>query len=113
MTDEEVIDLLTFMASFDRRTVGRADVAAWKLAIGDLSFSDSQQAVLEHYRESREFAMPSDIRDRVKAIRMARLGATQLPDRPPSDPDEYRAWLRDERKKIADGNTGPRALESS
>ena len=37
MTTEEVIDLLTLMASYDRRTVGNADVAAWRLVVGDLA----------------------------------------------------------------------------
>lgn len=29
MTEEETVDLLAFMAAFDQRTVGMADVAAW------------------------------------------------------------------------------------
>ena len=105
--------LLAQMATYDYRDVDPVIVASWLKVVGDLPYADAEQAVRDHYSESRERMMPADVRERVKAIRMARLGATPLPDRPPSDPDEYRAWLRDERKKIADGTPGPRALESS
>ena len=116
MTTDEVIDLLTFMASFDRRTVGQADVAAWKLAVGDLPFADAQEAVLAHYRESRDWAMPVDIRDRVKAMRGERLKSVPMsdpPDEVADDPAAYQAWLLAERKRIADGPAALRALGQS
>ena len=66
MTLEEVIDLLADAAAFDRRNIGENDSVAWYAAIGDLPFADAQAAVIAHYRESREFIMPADVRSRVK-----------------------------------------------
>ena len=79
MTDDEVVDLLTLMASFDRRTVGDADVDAWLLAVGDLSFDDAKVAVAQHYRESREWMMPADVRRIVRQAREERIKALPLP----------------------------------
>jgi hypothetical protein len=115
MTSNEVIDLLTLMASYDRRTVGKADVTAWSLAVGDLSFADSQQAVVTHYRETREWIMPSDIRGRVKAIRGERLRCTPIPPPPPElrgKPAEYRRYLRETARRIADGLPAAAAIEA-
>jgi hypothetical protein len=90
----EVIDLLALAAAFDRRTVGEADVSAWMSVLGDLNYADARQALTEHYAEHREFAMPADIRGRVKIIRRDRLSAAHgdaaVPD---ADPDDIPAWL--------------------
>jgi len=115
MNASEVIDLLTLMASYDRRTVGKSDVAAWGLAVGDLPFADSRDAVVAHYRDSREWLMPSDVRDRVTDVRRERLKNAPALIPPPEvadDPAAYVAWLAAERKKIADGPAALRAVES-
>ena len=120
MTPDETVDLLTLVQSYDRRTVGEADVAAWHLAIGDQPYADAQNAVIAHYRESREWIMPADIRQRVREIRQGRLDITPVPPAPPevaANPDAYRKWRGDWRKKIADGDFvrpavgGTRAVE--
>jgi len=115
MTLEETIDLLTVAAAFDRRTVGEGDAVAWHAALGDLDFADSRAAVVGHYRDRRDWIMPSDIRARVKAIRVARLDAGEKFLDPPSglDGPAYKDWLIRNRKRIADGHDGPRALEAS
>jgi hypothetical protein len=113
LTPEQTVDLLTLVQSFDRRTVGKTDVAAWHLAVGDLSFGDSQDAVIGHYQDSRDWIMPADVRRRVKAARAERLSLTPLPDPPAAvanDPDAYQAWLGTERKRIADGPNETRAI---
>lgn len=66
MTPDQTVDLLTACAAFDRRTVGKSDVVAWHAIVGDLPFDLAQEAVFAHYRESREFIMPADVRTRVK-----------------------------------------------
>ena len=112
MNANEVIDLLTLMASYDRRTVGKSDVAAWGLAVGDLPFADSRDAVITHYRESREWIMPADVRDLVNEVRRERLKNAPALDPPhevADDPAKYVEWLAAERKKIADG---PQALKA-
>jgi hypothetical protein len=106
VTPEETIDLLTVAAAFDRRTTGEADVTAWHAAIGDLEFSDSRDAIVAHYRDSGEWIMPADVRNRVKATRRDRLereivGApsAELAD----EPGQYREAIRGRVREIADG----------
>ena len=66
MTPDQTVDLLTACAAFDRRTVGKSDVVAWHAIVGDLPFDLAQEAVFAHYRDSREFIMPADVRTWVK-----------------------------------------------
>lgn len=79
MTDDEVVDLLTLAASFDRRKVGDADADAWFMAVGDLPFEDAKVAVVKHYRDSGDWLMPVHVRRLVKQIREERINATALP----------------------------------
>lgn len=105
MTLEEVIDLLTLAAAFDRRNIGETDSVAWHAALGDMAFADAQAAVICHYQDSREFVMPADVRARVKAVRRDRLAREVIPA-PGVDPDSplpYRAALAGMLRRIADG----------
>jgi len=110
MTTDEMIDLLTLAAGYDRRTVGEADVTAWQLAVGDLPFGDAKLAVVAHYRETTDWLMPAHVRTRVREVRAARLQESPLTGRPPADPAEYAAWLGAERRRIADGVPAPKAI---
>lgn len=65
MTRNEVTAILARCASYDRRTVGQADVTAWLLVLGDLTHAECDAAVIDYYKENREWIMPSDIRGRV------------------------------------------------
>jgi hypothetical protein len=113
MSPEEVVDLLTLVASYDRRTVGEADVDAWLMATGDLPFDDAKVAVVKHYRESREWLMPVDVRRHVRAIREARIAAKPIPA---PDPDlaaneaQYRKALMRIRTQIGNGTVWPKAI---
>jgi len=105
VTLEEVIDLLTLAAAFDRRNIGETDSIAWHAALGDMAFADAQAAVIGHYQDSREFVMPADVRTRVKAVRRDRLAREVVPA-PGADPDfpqPYRAALAGMLKRVADG----------
>jgi hypothetical protein len=116
VTTDEVIDLLTLIASCDRRTVGKADVAAWTLTVGDLRFADAQEAVVSHYASSREWIMPADIRRRVKAIRSDRISRAVIPAPPAGladDPGAYRAAMAALERRAGDGEfpeAGPGTL---
>lgn len=104
MTPEEIIDLLTLAAAVDGREVGQADVAAWHMIIGDLDFADARQALVEHYQDSRFKVMPADIRQRVKAVRRARLDRALLAAPPPElvgQPGKYKAELHRQIAAIA------------
>lgn len=110
MNSDEVIDLLTTAAAFDRRTVGEADVIAWQSAVGDLDFPDARDAVVQHYRNTRDWIMPSDVRRLVKAIRDARLTLAPVPA-PPAEladrPRDYRTALKAALAKMARGWPAP------
>ena len=50
MTKEEIIDLLTLARVYDARvTVGKAETAAWFLAVNHVPAAIGHQAVVEHY----------------------------------------------------------------
>lgn len=113
---DQTVDLLTVAAAFDQRTIGEGDAIAWHAAIGDLAFEDSRQAVISYYRESRERIMPADVRQRVKAVRQARLdaaGPTEIPQELADRPIEAREWLQRTRDAIADGQEPPLAIRGA
>src|SRR4249919_17397 len=50
MTKEDIIDLLTLARVYDARvTVGKAETAAWFLAVNRIPAAIGHQAVVEHY----------------------------------------------------------------
>lgn len=50
MTKEDIIDLLTLARVYDARiTVGKAETAAWFLAVNRIPVAIGHQAVVEHY----------------------------------------------------------------
>jgi hypothetical protein len=107
--------LLALCAAFDQRTLGEADVEAWHAAIGDLAYEDSRQAVIAHYRESRERIMPADVRQRVTAIRKARLdaaGPVEIPEELADRPNEAVAWKQRVLEAIASGRKPHLAIRS-
>lgn len=66
MTRGDVARLLAYMAAFDKRTLGDADVLAWHDAIGDLDFEPARLAVRDWYRENEGWVMPAHIRTAVR-----------------------------------------------
>jgi hypothetical protein len=55
MTKEEIIDLLTLARVYDARvTVGKAETAAWFLAVNRIPVAIGHQAVVEHYTAAIE-----------------------------------------------------------
>lgn len=116
MSAKEAGRLLGLMAMYDNRTVAAPDVAAWLKVIGDLRYTDCETAVYAHYRESRERIMPADVRERVAAIRQARLdaaGPAEIPPELADRPIEAREWLQATRDAIADGQEPPLAIRNA
>ena len=113
MTSDEVWDLLELISSIDRRKVGLTDRKVWEGLVGDLSAADAQAAVVAHYRESREWIMPADVRTRARALRRDRL-ARELPPAIPHEltdkPGRYKAFLDAGVARIANGFSIPRAI---
>jgi hypothetical protein len=94
MTPQETGQVLALCAAYDSRTVGRADILAWHDVIGDVAYADAMQAVKDHHRDHRERITVADIRDRVRAMRLARLENVQdidlVRDVDPDDPNWHR-----------------------
>jgi hypothetical protein len=108
MTRDETIDLLTLAAAYDRRKPGNADIDAWHLAVGDLSFEDSKLAVAGHYRDCADWLMPAHVRVRVKAIRAERIAHSLIPAPDPDlDPAAHKAALAGSVRMAADGLLPP------
>lgn len=99
MTPDEALEALACAAAYDRRTVGRMDALAWGKALDDVTLRDATDAIHLHYRDGREFLMPSDIRALVRVVRRQRvesvLGyATPTPPPPRELDDDPSAGVR-------------------
>lgn len=113
MTRDEIIDLLTIAAAYDRRTVGEADITAFHLALGNLPFEDAQQAVVAHYTNSPEWLMPAHIRALVRQARERRITRRPIPEpRPELTDDEaaYRTELGTTIRRMGDGHASGKEL---
>ena len=107
MRESEAAELLIKCAAFDQRTIGEADALAWAEVLDDLRLPDALAAVSAHYVASRDRITVFDVRAGVKGIREARLAEAPEPIPPHElvdDPDAYRAWMRQARSRIADGD---------
>lgn len=105
MKPTEAAALLTIAAAFDNRKPDADAAKAWALALADYRFEDAREAVVAHYREGTDWIMPSHVVTRVKRIRAKRLAEYGEPDVPSGlEEAEYRAYLRDARRAIADGD---------
>lgn len=71
MTTDEVVDLLTAAAAYDRRTVGRGDVLAWTEVAhrARWTFAEALSAMHQHFATSTEYLMPGHITTLIKAER--------------------------------------------
>ncbi|MCY4726727.1 hypothetical protein NYO98_10595 [Nocardioides sp. STR2] len=113
MNAAEAAAALGIASSFDRRTVGEADAQAWGAALADIRLADARDAIVAHYRETREWIMPADIIRRVRVIRRERLvGVT--PPTPPAvladQPRREQRWQQAARTALADGATEDQAI---
>lgn len=108
MKPTEAAALLTIAAAFDNRKPDPDAAKAWAMALDGLRFEDCREAIVTHYRTSREWMMPADVVSGVKRMRRERLQAFgALPDPPadldPADPAAYQRWMRETTTAIADG----------
>lgn len=113
MTADEIIDLLTLAAGYDRRTVGESDVEAWGAMAAKCgwTFPIARRAIVEHFEHSDRPIMPANINTIIDSVRR-RIRAQFSEDvNPPrrlrDDPVAEIAW----RRKFAEEYT-QRALDS-
>jgi hypothetical protein len=109
MNAAEVGKLLGLMALADNRkapeddNARRALIAFWLKMVGDLTYPDCAQAVETHYRESRDWIMPSDVRRRVGGMHAERLRLNPPPPVPAELTDDqaaYREALLNGRRRV-------------
>jgi hypothetical protein len=106
---DDVVDVLTAAAAFDRRKVGQSDVTAWQVALaasGVTSKADAIRAVSEHYAATADYLIPAHVADRVRAMRLARVENLEdvdlVRDVDPDDPHWTRI-LQARRRAVLDG----------
>lgn len=101
MSQDEVIDLLSIITAYDKRSTGQGEIHAWADAAqrGRWTFADAAEAVKAHYAESTQWLMPGHVSDRIKAQRRDPPPPHALPHGTPSSEQQYKdrcvAWTRD------------------
>jgi hypothetical protein len=106
MKTTEAAALLTICAAYDNRKPDADQAKAWAMALDGLRFEDCREAIVQHYRASREWIMPADVFAAVKKVRTGRLEDVALTPPEGMDPDDtaaYTRWLAEHRRAIADG----------
>lgn len=106
MNRAECAQLLTIVASYDRRTLGEADVISWQGAIGDLTFEECRTAVVKHYAEQTDWLMPAHVRRLALSARQD-AAMRSLPsgrDDLVPQPDWFRATVEEHKRRTHELN---------
>ena len=104
MKPTEAAALLTVAAAFDNRKPDPDAAKAWSLALDGYRFEDCRDVIVQHYRTTGDWLMPHHVLTAVKRMRAKRLHEAVEPPPPPDlTPLETLAWLKDIRRRIADG----------
>lgn len=110
MNRAQVAELLAYVAAFDRRTIGDADVLAWHEVLGDLDPDDAHTTARAWYTANHGMIAPADIRAGVRSIRVERIQRAQVnpPDGlDPDNPAAYQRWMLAALRATADGRSVP------
>lgn len=100
MERDEVIDLLTVIAGYDRRKAGEVDVTTWGDAVSRHPWIDYRvavEAVKRHFASSTEYLMPAHVINQARNIRYdierakAKRRALEPPAPKPINPHSFRA----------------------
>jgi len=102
MNNRETGQVLATIQAYTNRTVDAATIRAWHALLHPYRVEDALQAVREHYRDSKEWLMPSDIIGRVRMIRAERLARF---------PQHLRLSARDEAAAVEAGTYRERMAE--
>lgn len=126
VTAPEAAALLAIASSFDNRAQNSAATRAWAEALADVDFGDAQTAIVNHYATSREWIMPADVLNGVRAIEAERVH--EAPNvyelEPPTWVTElegeafdaaYLAWIKEQGRRARAGlplDAGPTPVPS-
>jgi hypothetical protein len=109
MKPTEAAALLTIAAAYDNRKPDADQAKAWAMALDGMRFEDCRTVIVEHYRRTRDWLMPSDVVAGVKSIRDRRIrefGPLPAPDGE-LESGEYARQIRETIRRIADGELAP------
>lgn len=111
MKPTEAAALLTIAAAYDNRKPDADQAKAWAMALDGLNFADCRTVIVAHYRQARDWLMPSDVVGGVKRLRAKRIDDYgPMPAPKDIDPDDKAAWRRyvlETQTAIADGTLTP------
>lgn len=99
----EAANILGLAATYDRRTIGDAEIVAWQAALSDVEFTDAQAAIVAHYRDSTDWLMPAHVRRGAERIdRERRRGERERAEAQQAiEAAEARAFTADEVNRAA------------
>lgn len=106
MNQQEAAALLAVAAAFDNRKPDADAALAWSLALADFDFISARDAVVAHYRESRDWIMPSDIVARIRTIvanRLRLFGTLTPPAEIQGEVDDEQRWRHWAREEVISG----------
>ena len=111
MNRNDIIDLLSVAAAYDRRTIGEADILAWSEAARRATWDARKavDAIHEHYAQTSKWIMPGHITEqiRIRSRQPAPAGEVlQLNPAPPATA-ERRAEVMAAVRMLADRKTMP------
>ena len=106
MNRNEIIDLLSVAAAYDRRTIGEADILAWSESARRAGWVTAKavDAIHEHYAQTSKWIMPGHVTERIRLASRQPAPADEvlaLNAAPPASA-ERRAELMAQIRKLAD-----------
>jgi hypothetical protein len=125
VTAPEAAALLAYAAGYDNRQPDQFAASSWAEALEDIDFTDARQVIKKHYQSTRDWIMPSDVINGVRAMERARIDLAPNLDEvePPlhiqameDGPDftaAYLAWRKEQARRVRRGlplEVGPPAI---
>lgn len=108
MNRAEVAQLLAMASTYDKRTVGDADVIGWHAILEPVSFEDARLALLAHFGRSTDWMMPAHIVrgvERLHAVRLEAAGDALRDGTDDLEGSEFLRRLRANRERIVGGGS--------
>ncbi len=102
MTPADASKVLTLIAVYDNRSFEKVTCHAWADALDGLDLADCLDAVKAHFRTSRDWLMPVDIRNHVRAVlreRRSREARDEI-EQVPADPEVVAARAAEIRRAV-------------
>lgn len=115
MTPTEAVALAKYVrAHYPHQPVDEYTADALGELLAPFPFADCREAVLQRARRGEHWCSPSDIAGEIRRLRTARIQrAGDLTPPPGLTAAQEADWLREERRRIADGEQPTRPMQLS